>query len=971
MKTVRDRLSQRVPVLTTATSLVVALATPFAAAQSAPADASPEDVVTLSPFTINTEKDIGYLATSTLSGTRTNTALKDVANPLDIFTAELMSDLGVQDIQDLTNFANGVEANAAGGFNSDGQEREVWNYNYMQIRGFKTGVLTRNFMDLNAQFEAYNSERVEFSKGPNAILSGSGNPGGTVNYATKTPRLARNAYSVEHRTDDLGSQRVSTDLNQVIIPQKLGIRLNALWEDQEFYRQPSYERQEAWHLTGTWAPTRDTEITVGHERRESERASPRGIFPTDYVTAWLDAGSPIVTRVPSNNNVTVNGANTTAASQGLTTVNGDNWVLDSDGIIRNTRSTARGTFTRINGQTGDTVAFGLDYPIDTWIGGPNGINDSDWDISEVNITHRVNEDFNIELAYGHTENDIRQGMSVDRRLFVDPNDFGANTHAGELYMETRPFWIDRNIEIDHYRATASYDLPFDDFNEWFGTHQLAFAYEYNERDEAWNGGRLTLVETPSGLINPASYANGYQTGSLAFYTREYLDPAAGRTSHRDLRDLYYSDGINMNGYVAKFLPITDYATSRTLSEQDSLLGVLQSRWLKDHLITTIGLRKDKRRVYDAEFQNDGTGLYEPVELVEGAPAGTKLSNYAAFTNPPSVVEGISRNYGAVIHALDWLSFTANYATNFSPRTESRDLYGNYVPASSGESTDFGIRLDLLEGRMSINLVHYETEELGSATNGNSINSPFQDMRSADEILADNGIIPEVRLFEGFTTADRRAKGQELTIIGNPTRNWTIRLSASSLENKQTNLAPDVRAFYLENLPFYQSQDQSLTRTNGTTTLGTYVQDMQAEYALMNTRENVQVFPASKYSASGTAKYTFDRASALKGLAAGGTVRWSSAPIIGYFLQENGSFDINRYTRGDERFNTDIFVSYQRRLVRGIEWKIQLNISNLLDEDDPYPINARNVSSAADSAWAYTTYRPQDGRVIALTNSFTF
>ena len=43
--------------------------------------------------------------------------------------------VGVQDIQDLTLFASGVEPNAAGDYNAEGMEREIWNYNYMQIRG--------------------------------------------------------------------------------------------------------------------------------------------------------------------------------------------------------------------------------------------------------------------------------------------------------------------------------------------------------------------------------------------------------------------------------------------------------------------------------------------------------------------------------------------------------------------------------------------------------------------------------------------------------------------------------------------------------------------------------------------------------------------------------------------------------------------------------------------------------------------
>lgn len=940
------------------------------AANSAATDAPEEDLIVLNPFTVSADRDIGYLANSTLAGSRTNTDIKDLANPLDIFTPELLSDLAVQDIQDLAALANGVEPNGAGDYNTEGQEVSIWNYNYMQIRGFKTGIATRNFMDLNSSFEAYNSDRVEFSKGPNSVLFGAGNPGGSSNYSTKVALLGKDAYSIQHRTDDLGSQRVAVDLNQVLFDDKLAVRFNGLWEDKDFYREPAYEKDRGLHLSARWQPTRSTTITVGHEDRVTHRASPRGAYSYDYVTEWINAGSQIVTAVPANNKVVLAGSTATqnATVAGVTTYNSDRWVL-VDGVIRNMRRTAVGDDTFANDNRMDTVSTGLDYPQRYWSGGPNGINDNDQQITELNVIQQVNEQFFLDLSLARSSTYNRTGQSVGREIFVDPNDYGDNTHPGEWYVESRPFWIDRGVDIDVARLTASYDLDLTGVRKWLGHHQLAAMYEWSERDEYWDNGRLTITEKPDGPVT-----GNLRAGALAFYLREYLDPAAGKYSMSDYRDVYYSDGISQDGYTATFVRRESWAALRTLNQLETLLGVLQSRWWDGRLITTVGLRRDYRHFREAPFEIDAVSqLPYPTAVEAGAPAGTDDPQYAAFINPATDTNGISRNLGAVFHVNDWLSLTANHATNFSPRTGSRNLYGDYVDAASGESTDLGLRLDLLDGKVNVSLLHFKTSELNSITNGDSINTPIKLMSIIEDILVDNGVVGTniLRLNGNHTTSDRTGEGEELLVIGNPTPAWSFRLSASRLVNEQRNVAPDIRAFYDERMPFYRAQDQTLTAAASAKTIAQYLTEVEDQYALLQTREKVKVFPSSEYNVRFTGKYNFARDSRWKGLSLGGTGKWTSAPVIGYYKMANGAFDVSRLVQGDDRFEADLFVSYQRKLRGDLTWKVQLNIDNLFDNTDPVPVSAINDTDAVDFSWVPYRYRPVEGRVISLTNTISF
>lgn len=79
------------------------------------AEPSPSAVVTLSPFVVETTQDIGYLATSTLAGTRLNTSLKDVGAAVSVFTEEFLADIGVQNIEDILAYTASTEGGGVNG----------------------------------------------------------------------------------------------------------------------------------------------------------------------------------------------------------------------------------------------------------------------------------------------------------------------------------------------------------------------------------------------------------------------------------------------------------------------------------------------------------------------------------------------------------------------------------------------------------------------------------------------------------------------------------------------------------------------------------------------------------------------------------------------------------------------------------------------------------------------------------------
>lgn len=97
-------------------AFVVAAFAAFAtalAAQTAPSPAttvaSKDEAVILSPFEVNSADDKGYAASSALAGTRTNEKLANLPNSISVFTADLLSDLALNDFFGAVEFAAGAE----------------------------------------------------------------------------------------------------------------------------------------------------------------------------------------------------------------------------------------------------------------------------------------------------------------------------------------------------------------------------------------------------------------------------------------------------------------------------------------------------------------------------------------------------------------------------------------------------------------------------------------------------------------------------------------------------------------------------------------------------------------------------------------------------------------------------------------------------------------------------------------------
>ena len=109
---------------------------------------------------------------------------------------------------------------------------------------------------------------------------------------------------------------------------------------------------------------------------------------------------------------------------------------------------------------------------------------------------------------------------------------------------------------------------------------------------------------------------------------------------------------------------------------------------------------------------------------------------------------------------------------------------------------------------------------------------------------------------------------------------------------------------------------------------------------------------------------------LKGAYVGGAYRWEDRRILGYrLLKDSNGKDTASINVGDPMYGPtsshyDMWVGYSRDITAKVNWRIQLNVRNILEADKLVP-----VSMNPDGVLALA--RIQEGMSWQLTNTFSF
>jgi hypothetical protein len=419
------------------------------------------------------------------------------------------------------------------------------------------------------------------------------------------------------------------------------------------------------------------------------------------------------------------------------------------------------------------------------------------------------------------------------------------------------------------------------------------------------------------------------------------------------------------------------------------------------------------------------------------------------------IENSANNGNHLSDFLRGLTLYYNQSDNFNPPPgKQTDYFKKQLPKPTGDGKDGGFGFNLFDNKLVARVNWFQTENqnertsaagtlltrlaYSDTTTGYAWASAVQRLRvgmAAGRTIADITADPDwntdnvaaggidvsstanqQKIYESLklpfnyysgiqlaATQQSIAKGVEVQLTYNPTRNWTMKFTGTKTKSTYTDVAPQYDDWLAERLPVWQTltapdipdfiasngREWSLKNfwtgygfhssalkenLNGQTSPQAYHQQVvESEVALAKALEGA-VSPNQRiYRASFLTNYNITEGR-FKGFAVGGAQRYESKAAVGYYGKAanpllptviNAS-DITRPVYLDNgNFYTDLWASYTRRIFNDkVRMKVQLNVNNVMEDGGLRPV-AVNWDG---KPWGF---RIIDPRQFILTTTFDF
>lgn len=871
-----------------------------------------QSVFELSPFVVNTANDRGYTATSSMAGGRLSTDLRDTAAAVSVMTEDFLQDIGATNFLEAAKWAPNAVPNEE--INQSGDR--LFNDYGVNFRSLGAGFQSRNYFRWYINSDSYNIERIEFARGPNSLVFGDAGVGGVANVSSKRA-LSADRYELSAQWSSFGGYRVTADAN-IKISDKLAVRASVLHQDLDDWRDVGGNQRDGVFVTATLQPFENTTVRAEFEWGQQRRVYSFGLL--EAFTFW-------------DGETTVAGPISGGAPGGLSRINADRLVWNSaqpqQGLTNwlgfgQTNGTYRQMLTTPQQGLGDVVisSYKLSFQADN-----AGVTNPYW-TSSLFVEQQIGQNLFFELAANlqYQERDVWRwffdGVQIDVNE-VRP-DGSPNPYFMSQYGDSRFRNEVQSNDVFDIRGSLAYLLETD-------LTEQRFLLVAGHRTDDFERDGYELVRS-NGSDPRITAATNY------IWIRRY----AGETG----TDVSQPPAIDpTSGIETRIAKTNSNASSKPITY---IQAAVNGRWFSSRKLTTIaGVRHD---IYKEKINDRSADVLDPVtnELLARGPMVQSDRK-----------EVTSMVFSSVYHLTSNLSFFAGYSESFDPGSTAVALNGGTLPPLVSEGLEGGIKFNLFGNRVIGTLTYYKNEQENNRIGGqaNSINNIW---RFLD--LQENNVdtYSDKQTFEGT--------GWEFELTASPTPNWRIMLNFALPETQLIEGYLDTKAYYEANNDFWRSAAAELAAS-----------DPIAANAVNTNADNIKRvidgFDAGR-SLNNTFKYTanvftryFFTDGAFKGFSIGGGVNFRGKRLVA-----NNPGDAFDYIFSESYELISLVAGYERPM-RGGTLSVQLNVSNLLDDQhvraNSYATNRIAGGTLADRVFAPATFAIQDPRKVTITVSYAF
>ncbi len=891
---------------------------------------SDEEVIELSPFEV-TATTVGYYATNTAIGGRINQALKDTASAVSVLTSEFVKDVGA--INFLEAMKWGTNAVAQAEYVPD----NIFENNQVNFRGLGKSFNARDYFLWYVNSDWYNVDRIDISRGPNALVFGDAGVGGIANVSSKRA-TQKNKVTTSVTAYSTGGIRTFLEVNRSLTEQ-WAILVSGVYDDHDLWKDNTYYDRMGYYLTTTYRPFKDTRIDANFEWGEVDAAfANEGLEQFsgwDGVTVIERRGqlTPAQRRAAglvggTKSNVPSYAFNPARPEWGVYNLNG--WYYTTTEFA-NSRQLLVGDMIDPPSQKSPLQNYYI--PSRGWHPAPpNRVNDTWFYTGSFFLQQTLWEKLFVEAAY----NRQTQKRDIDyffwNTIFLDvnkklsdntpqnDNDNPDNPYFGELFTEGQWHRQQQKNTIDEYRFSAVYSHAFDPIVNLKWLNMIGLRDERFYLDD-WD---YAVENGPNPDLN-----NDDNKISIRRYLRD--------------RDLPYSlpgndpvSGLRARTYLEK----GGYRESKIITYMQT---ALQAKWWNERITTMTGVRRD---TFEKKLTDRENPILDPVtkEVLDYGEKRTLLKE---------TVDTLSLS--AVVEIFPWVNATANYGESYFPIGNSTTIDGSTFPAYRSKGHDFGLRFTFLDNKIYANLNYYENEEFNRAYGGNVVSSINSIWNMFD--------LEEKRLLGYSDTFDVAGHGWEFEIIANPTEELRLTFNLAFPHSEQVNGLAATRNYYAQNKDNWNAlanDPQAETKYKDFDPTVYQQRISEIEKYLGGFAEGRKLDDLFEYTANAYVRYTFT-STFLEGLSIGGGVNMRGRRIVDNVIGQPFNY---LYAPSYELYS--LSLGYQRK-IRSALLELQLNIDNLLDKElllpVDYTIRKGNPQNALPRAYYFV--EPLSFRISAM------